>query len=387
MDKLSWVWFQNAVGFCKRCTNRMVETVGSPRVLMEMRREEIERLDIFSPKEIQSLVTASADAAHRILESCDRLGYSIVTPDDEVYGERLRNIPLMPAVLYVQGKLKNFDDTPAMAMVGTRKMTEYGAKVACGLAKDLAASGFVVISGLAEGIDAQSHKGAVMQEGYTVAVIGCGLDIDYPRPNRALREMILENGAVVSEYPPGTAPIPANFPNRNRIISGMSDGVLVIEGNEFSGSMITAGHGLTQGKDIFAVPNSIYEKSSAGCFKLISQGAKMVCSVQDITDEYEARFGDKIVKPSCADNDDRVNTAEKTAGTSVEKTKRKQKPMPDYLTEEQKMIYAVLIGKYLTAQDISAETGMTLYQVLAKLTELEIYGVVKADVGGVYFLC
>lgn len=391
MDKLAWIWLQTALGYCHSAVNKVAEGLASPEELMGASQKALESLQLFTPRQVMALSVTKTDAAKRIQEECCRHGYEIITPQEEAYGQRLKNIPLMPAVLYVDGNLKNFDHLPAIGMVGNRNMTEYGSRAAYQLSCDLASSGFVVVSGLAEGIDAQSHKGAIKGDGYTVAVIGCGLDVDYPRSNHALREIIREQGAVVSEYPPGTQPIPRNFPVRNRIISGFSDGVLVVEGSEHSGSMITAGHALAQNRDVFAVPNSIYEAHASGCFKLLRQGAKMVCEAEDVINEYESRFGDKIVKASLLKKEENGRISpiynKETEKPKGEKEKNRKKSMPDYLTEEQKMIYALLIEKSSNTQEICHRTGMPIFQVLSCLTELEIYGVVKAYPGNLFALC
>ena len=236
----------------------------------------------------------------------------IVTLVDEEYPAALREIDDPPMVLYVRGE-QPIESARAIAIVGTRRSTRYGKMIAGRFASQLALKGFIIVSGLAAGIDASAHQGTLDVGGFTVAVMGCGIDYPYPKRNQPIYERIVETGVVMSEYPMGSRPAKWTFPQRNRILSGLSRGVLVIQAPERSGSLITARCALEQGRDVFAVPGNINSLTSAGSNRLIKQGATLVDSVDDIFDEYpdlrvkrdetpadEAEAGLKLGKPEAA---------------------------------------------------------------------------------------
>lgn len=212
-----------------------------------------------------------------------KLGITLLTWDDPGYPARLRHIYAPPPLLYTRGTL--LPDEPLVAIVGTRRATTYGQEVAHRLAQDLARNGVTVVSGLALGIDTEAHKGALVAGGRTIAVLACGVDQPYPLRNRELAAKIVAQGALLSDYPPGTAPEPRNFPPRNRIISGLSLGVVVVEAGERSGALITCNFATEQGRDVLAVPGSIFSPVSRGCHELLSQGARLVRGVEDVLDE------------------------------------------------------------------------------------------------------
>ncbi|MFC2094943.1 DNA-processing protein DprA [Candidatus Bipolaricaulota bacterium] len=209
----------------------------------------------------------------------------IVTLVDEEYPPLLREIDDPPMVLYVRGE-QPIDSARAIAIVGTRRGTRYGKMIAGRFASQLALKNFIIVSGLAAGIDAAAHQGTLDVGGFTVAVMGCGIDYPYPKRNQPIYERIVETGVVMSEYPMGSRPAKWTFPQRNRILSGLSRGVLVVQAPERSGSLITARCALEQGRDVFAVPGNINSLTSAGSNRLLKQGAKLVDSVDDILDEY-----------------------------------------------------------------------------------------------------
>ncbi|MGQ9887569.1 MAG: DNA-processing protein DprA [Aggregatilineales bacterium] len=215
------------------------------------------------------------------MEKVKRTGAWLITLADDAYPPLLRQIAEAPTVLYVRGTLET-SDAQALSVVGTRKATAYGRDAAHELARQLARSGVTIISGLAHGIDSAAHAGALAGGGRTLAVLGCGIDRIYPSHNRALAENIVQRGALVSEFPIGTPPDGRNFPRRNRIISGMALGVLVVEAPENSGALITAAVAADQGREVFAVPGNIFNPSSRGSNRLIQDGAKLVMEVDDI---------------------------------------------------------------------------------------------------------
>jgi len=207
-----------------------------------------------------------------------------LTLADTAYPAALRTIPDPPSPLYVRGALRDEDRT-AVAIVGSRRASAYGLAVAEWLGRELASCGVTVVSGLARGIDAAAHRGALQGGGRTIAVMGCGVDVIYPPEHRRLMAEIIEAGAVVSEFPPGTPPLRHQFPRRNRLISGLTLGVVVVEGREQSGAVITADHALDQGREVFAVPGGIFDETSRAPHRLLQQGARLVARVEDILEE------------------------------------------------------------------------------------------------------
>lgn len=215
----------------------------------------------------------------------ERLGAWIVTLADAHYPSNLRKLPDTPPVLYVRGSLQA-EDERALSIVGTRKSSTYGRDAAHHFAKQLAEYGVTIVSGLAHGIDSTAHRGALDGKGRTIAVLGCGIDRIYPTGNQKLAQDIIQSGALISEFPIGVPPESRNFPRRNRVISGLSLGVLVVEAPEKSGAMITASMAAEQGREVFAVPGNIFSQSSGGTNRLIQDGAKLVMDVADILDEF-----------------------------------------------------------------------------------------------------
>lgn len=221
---------------------------------------------------------------------------AVVQWEDPSYPGLLRTIADPPRILYLRGTLRDEDRT-AVAVVGARRASAYGIAVAEWLGQELARCAVTVVSGLARGIDAAAHRGALRGGGRTIGVLGCGVDIAYPREHARLMAQIIAAGAVVSEYPPGTPPLKHHFPARNRIISGLSLGVVIVEGREDSGALITADCALEQGREVFAVPGGIFEQTSALPHRLLQQGAKLVTGVEDILEELRLPVRARVAAP------------------------------------------------------------------------------------------
>jgi len=229
----------------------------------------------------------TSNSLNEELEAIEKLGVNIITVDDEQYPENLKHIYDPPKVLYVKGGFKP-EDCFNIAIVGTRRASLYGQQNAERFAAELAERGFTITSGLARGIDTLAHKGAIKRGGRTIAVLGCGIDIAYPPENKKLMEEIEKKGAIISEFPIGTPPLKYNFPIRNRIISGLSMGVLVIEAPEKSGALITVSYALEQGREVFSLPGRIDTPTSKGTLGLIKDGAKLVQTIDDILEELQS---------------------------------------------------------------------------------------------------
>lgn len=280
-----WASLQIGIGLSNRTMLHLYRRFRSGRAVLNAGPEEFQSLPLSSHvierilRERGSLVPEKTAAE---LES-KKIKVTVLGEPD--YPKLLAEIPDPPVLLYSKGCLPP-SEMPLIALVGSRKATPYGRIMAKKLAGELAAMGWGVVSGMARGIDSAAHEGALSAKGYTLAVLGCGIDVCYPRENQMLYERIAEEGCLLSEFPPGTSPCSKNFPIRNRLISGCSLGTVVVEAGEKSGSLITAGFALEQGRDVFAVPGNATNPQSRGSNNLIKQGAKLVESAEDIISEY-----------------------------------------------------------------------------------------------------
>lgn len=289
------------------------------------------------------------------IEKLRKLNIGYLTIFDNEYPSILKELYDAPAVLYIKGSTEVFKQ-PGLAVVGSRKFTSYGQNVAYKLSRESAENSICIISGLALGIDATAHKAALDAEGLTIGVLGCGLDRVYPVSNQGLaREIIENNGAIISEYPPGTEAYKQNFPARNRIIAGLSRGILVVEAAEISGALITATAGLEYNREIFAVPGPINSETSAGCNRLIQKGAKLVITCDDILDEL---------------NIEKINIAEKISEI-----------LPD--NGDEAAIIKIIEKEELPADVILQETKLNVIELNSILTIMEMKGLIE-NVGGRY---
>lgn len=299
-----WLWLTTRKGLSGVGALSILDHFGTPEAAHFADPAEYDLVPGLTRAGKEALLDKSMDEAERILESCDRLGQRILTFGDAGYPERLRNIYDPPAVLYLQGKDIAFDDQVAIGLIGAREPTAYGIAQAQRLGHDLAAQGAVVVSGLARGLDSEGVRGALRGGGTVCAVLGCGIDVIYPRENRFLYQDVASVGLLVSEYPPGTEVRGSNFPVRNRIISGLSLGVVIVEGGFNSGTGITAKAALDQNRDVFAVPGPVDAPMSYTPNELIRRGeAMLVTSASDILQEYQGIYPHKIkLKPGLAPN-------------------------------------------------------------------------------------
>lgn len=282
---LEWLAVSLTPGLGPTKAKKLVEHFGSPEAVLRAPLTELEATGIQAIS-AQSLATGkSAELAREELAKASAADVALISIDDLMYPPRLKQIYDPPPILYVRGDAEVLIK-PGVAMVGTRHPTPYGSGMAERLGCDLAAQGLVIVSGMARGVDTASHRGAISAKGKTIAVFGTGVDVIYPKENSRLSEQILAcGGALISEFPLGTFAAPQNFPIRNRIISGMSVGVLVIEAAEYSGTRITARCALEQNRDVYAVPGNVTNKNSWGPNTLIKQGAKLVATWEDVWEE------------------------------------------------------------------------------------------------------
>ena len=285
-----WVWLSEVKGLTNRSKLLLLDYFGTPENIYYADEDEYRLVEGIEPRQIALLAEKSLENADRILGACSRLGLRLLTMQDADYPMRLRNIFEPPCLLYVKGQLPVIDEEVAVAMVGTRKASPYGIEAAEKIAYGLCKQGAVVISGAAAGVDSASHRGALRAGGKTIAVLGNGLDIVYPAENEWLYRDIAASGALISEYPPGTAAEAWHFPVRNRIISGLSLATIVVEAPEKSGALITARRALEQGRDVFALPANVDSATCAGNLRLLREGAIVAADGWDVLKEYVHLF-------------------------------------------------------------------------------------------------
>ena len=281
---LPWFTLKYVPGIGNHLYKRLIERFGSPEYVFEASKERLLEVEGISPRLISALRQAKLpEEAQKDLDLVVRKGYRIICMTDPDYPPLLREIPDPPPFLYISGTLDSSEHS--LAVVGSRNATDYGLTTTRRLCSDLVGKGLAIVSGMARGIDTAAHEGALMGKGRTIAVLGSGLEQIYPAENRELFQKITENGAVISEFALQSLPEAHHFPQRNRIISGLSLGTLVVEATRKSGSLITARLAAEQNREVFAIPGSIHSFKSAGTHILIKQGAKLVEHVQDILDE------------------------------------------------------------------------------------------------------
>lgn len=376
MDKLVyWVWLSLKTSPNNLYIRQLLNEVPDPEIIYNMKEEHLNVIPYLSEVSKLKLLDKDLDEAKKIIEKCENNNYNIFCYADKYYPERLRNIPDFPIVIYHRGEKFLFDELLCISVVGGREPSGYGIKMAKQIARELAYNNALVVSGMALGIDACAHLGAISVDKPTVAVLGSGIDNPRPVTNKKLYEYMLYNGCVISEYPPGAIVYRSYFRVRNRIISGLSLGTVVVEAEEVSGSLITAGNALEQGRDVFAVPNSADNSKGVGTNNLIKQGAMLVTNAQDILEEYKGMFGSiDIVK---AFNE-----------TTYNKNFLKEDfidKFTDLVPIEKEVARSVEVEP-TTADEIAKKANIPMNYVLSTLTMLEIKGVVKSVVGNKFML-
>ena len=398
------MWLSHACGHGSKTAVSLIRYFGDAYQVF-LAEEELDEVGFVIDKRIKSnLLYKDVSEEEYITGWCDDNGVKILCPDSSLYPPSLRSLADAPMVLYVQGELPDFTNTFSCAVVGTRSMSDYGRDMAYKLGYGLATGGACLVSGLAKGCDAMAIRGALDAGGITICVLGCGIDIVYPKENEALWERILQNGAIVTEYSPGVSPKGRNFPVRNRIISGLSQAACVVEGDMKSGSLITARHTIYQGRDLFAVPVRVGDKGAEGTNHLIKNGAEAVTRAEDILARYEYIYPHSVNISSVkvpevreeADEEIRILPKKKKKAPAKDK-KIKEKPFPptekkaisvsiDMLSETEQTVYRFMIPDVpMLAEEICSASKLPVNIVLSSLTLLEIAGVVEGGAGG-YFM-
>lgn len=348
MEEFYWIALRTIPHVGNVTFRRLIDQLGSPQRVLTATEEQLATVKGISSAAITSLLQHTCHgAAEQECAQLTKAGARLITLHSPEYPELLRHLHDAPPYLYVKGTLKNLQ--PAIAIVGSRRASRYGLATTEKLARELARHGVTVISGLARGVDATAHGACLQEGGITVGILGNGIDVVYPRENQRLFDEMANRGAIVSEFPLGTLPLAENFPRRNRIISGMASGVLVVEAAEGSGSLITAQCALEQGRDIFAIPGSIQSATSRGSNKLIKQGALLVDSVDDILAQLSHQ--------------------------NLTRTMELPRPLQKGLSPREAAVLAALSTTPLHLDEIVTKCALTVGEVSAILLRFELDGI------------
>ena len=396
---LHWIWFAHLPGVSDWMKKTLLQHFQDPEEIFFAGDRDFDYIEGITREAIAGLTERNLQSAEQILEVCLRKNIHVLTWQDAGYPNRLRNISDPPMVLYYKGNLPDIDSSPVIGVVGTRKATLYGLDVARRMGYQISKCGGIVVSGMAAGIDAKAVYGGLMGGQSVIGILGCGVDVVYPLSNKELYEDVRRYGCLISEFPPGTPPNKWNFPKRNRIISGISCGVLVVEAPERSGALITAGQAAEQGRDVFVIPGNIDNPACLGSNRLMRDGAMPVGCGWDVMAEYEGLFPGKVHKTDareipCEKSEEpaiiktKKVVAEPQSGKEKEKTTKKvidkeqSAPYSDVndtmpqLSEEERILVDALKDGVRLVDDVIAQTGMGTGKLLGLLTMLEIKGVI-----------
>ena len=328
---------------------------------------------------VSKLMNKDLSEAVEIYKRCVVLDINLIVYGDKYYPEGLANIPNFPYVLYAKGKVINLNGELCIGMVGTRNMTPYGNKLATELSSDLSRSGAIVVSGLAKGIDSAAHTACLDNDGYTVAVLGAGIDKAKRWDNEKLFERIEKNGMLISEYPPGMSSSKITFPQRNRIISGISKGIVVVEAGLKSGALITADCARKQGRRVYVMTGPTFRSTFEGAVELLKNGAKLITSAEDVLGEFEAEY------PTIGNKDlNRIRREHEAVAMSpiIERIVPADEENDDLDETEKKIFELIKTNKNVTADELVYLSGLTIDTVNETLSLLEIYGKITTLAGG-----
>jgi DNA processing protein len=352
-DVFYWLALSLIPGVGSILIKRLLERFKTPEAVFQVPLEDLLRIEGLGEKVAREIRKGPMEkGVEKELQLLKRVGGRIITLKDDAYPKRLREIYDPPPVLYVRGELKEEDEL-AISIVGSRKTSAYGRWITEKMSQELVRHGVTIVSGMARGIDALAHSGALSGGGRTIAVLGCGVDVIYPSENRNLFTKIIDHGAILSEFSMGSPPEGGHFPKRNRIISGLSIGVVVVQASAESGSLITAGYALEQGREVFAVPGNIGADGSRGTHQLIKEGAKLVESSEDILEEILPQW--------------KRETGE---------TQKVEGPERD-LTQEESMLYELLGETPLHIDVLIRESRFDPGKVSSLLLNLELKGLIS----------
>lgn len=376
------IWLQAVMGAGSIRAVKALERFGSAEAVYAADIKEKSGSGIFTQSELNRMRKYKLSSAKEVIADCHSYRTEIITLVDRRYPKCLASIENPPLVLYVNGTFPDFDSTPAVCIVGPRKVSEYGKKAAYSLGLRLAAAGITVVSGGAVGADYYAHAGALKSGGKTVLVMACGIGSGYLMKNEPLRQRVAQAGCIISEYPPETKVTRFSFPVRNRIMSALALSTVVVEAPEKSGALITANHALEQGREVFVIPGSPNSEDYAGSNALLRDGARPLLDASDIFNEYIPKFPDKIDIANAYKKRENVSKTEKTE----KMPENGKKILNETLSKEAKIVYNHLDKHKFYPEEITG-TGLDSQQLLAALTELEIELLIRALPGGCYEKC
>lgn len=390
MDDLRyWIWLSGRAPVPGRWLQRVLKRFGTPKAAWEAPAAECDRIPGVPPQVCQALKDKDLHQAEAIYFRCERLGLRLMTCRDPDYPLRLAQLTEPPCLLYVKGRLPPIDEEPIVAVVGAREATGYGVAVARRLAYGLTRQGATVVTGTARGIDAAVLRGALRAGGRPLVVLGNGVDVPYPSYHADLYDQIAASGALIGEYPPGTPPYGKHFPVRNRILAGLSLGVVVVEGTERSGSLITARWALEEQRDVFAIPGPLDAPMSRGPNRLIHDGsARLIRGVEDLLEEYADAFPGKLCRlPPEPRTGDRRPAPPRRADRPEAPEQPPERPRPTAKldevtgTDEERTIVQALAQEDRTVDELVQATGLPVRRILMTLTMLQVRQVVEEGPG------
>lgn len=432
-ERILWIWLSLRLSAGSRTGEKLLERFGDVDAIYRAERKELAKCDFLGYRLLTALSDKDTSEAESILAWCEKYKVMVIFKGSELYPQPLTTLQNPPIVLYALGKMPAFDTDLFIAVVGTRSMSEYGRGAAYEMGRGLASGGACVVSGLARGIDSTAQIGCLDAGGTTVAVLGCGINVVYPKENRPLMKRIVESGGLIlTEYPPNTPPNGSNFPVRNRLICGLCQGTVVVEADRRSGALITARETISQGRDLYAVPGKIHTVGSSGTNKLIKDGAKVALSAFDVLEDYwflyphcvnlngarqepspaEITAGvssipDQLFERKRKKAKTKSSESESTPSETKEKNVKKERvkiPEDDvfsgaeeetsaeitpsfdissFTDNERKVYFAMPVNKPVSPDELT-ECGLSTKEICGIFTFLEIYGAVEASPGGFY---
>lgn len=391
-----WIWLTKKLGYASVKAKVLIDMFGTAKAVYELDEKKLTDLGFLTSSEIKRLCDKNLISTVEVVKDCAENSIGIITYNDRRFPNRLKEISNPPMCLYYRGEFFDFDNIPCVSVVGQRKVSDYGKLASWSLSARLTLGGMLVVSGGAIGTDSAAHLGALDVEGKTVCFLACGIKHPYLKQNEKLREQISENGCLISEFQPNEKLLQGNFHIRNRLISAISLGTIVVEAKERSGALITAKYACEQGRDVFVITSKPNDPNYVGTNSLLKDGAKPIFDVSDVFNEYVNIFADKIdidraksinlselyrkkyhtnsQKPS----DNTVKTEEISENIKISK-----KNITESLSKNAKIVYNFINMNIFTIDDLSG-CGLSFDIILASLTELEILGFIKAIPGGRY---
>lgn len=385
-----WVWLQSVLRYGNGRMSAILEHFGSARAIFDADEFKLKESRLLTADELKRALNKSLSSANKIIKYCKENNIGIVPYGARNFPDGLLNIPDSPLVLYYRGTLPDFDNVPSVCIVGPRKCSDFGIKASYSLSARLSRGGMIIVSGGAVGVDAAAHRGALSENSVTVALLPCGIDYDYLKENENLREEIMQNGCLISEFPPKYPVKQGAFQIRNRLMSALSLGTVIVEAGSRSGALITARHACEQGRDVFVIPGNPILPQYIGSNRLLRDGAKPLLSAMDIFDEYIGLYNDKLdidkafakpLKPYSVHKDN--VSVDSTADTINENSMFSAQDIEN-LSPVATAIYSCVPDTTFCVDELSVFNDYNAAELMVALAELELFGCIKAVPGGRY---